>query len=178
MGTRADFYVGRGESAEWLGSIAFDGYPDGLVKTSILQASTEAAFREAVKQEISTRDDGTKPEDGWPWPWQDSRTTDFAYAFDGGKVLSSCFGHEWEDPLAPEPEGDDGTGELRGPKTAVFPDMSARENVAAPGRSVPECWRSPPPSSCTRRVRAPPRVPASLPGKSGQGLTAQKYPQP
>lgn len=27
MGTRADFYIGRGENAEWLGSIAWDGDP-------------------------------------------------------------------------------------------------------------------------------------------------------
>ena len=27
MGTRADFYVGRGEKAEWVGSIAMDGVP-------------------------------------------------------------------------------------------------------------------------------------------------------
>jgi hypothetical protein len=32
MGTRADFYVGRGETAEYLGSIAWDGYPDGLMR--------------------------------------------------------------------------------------------------------------------------------------------------
>lgn len=30
MGTRADFYVGRGTEAEWIGSIALDGYPDGI----------------------------------------------------------------------------------------------------------------------------------------------------
>ena len=30
MGTRADFYVGRGESAEWLGSVAWDGNPRGI----------------------------------------------------------------------------------------------------------------------------------------------------
>lgn len=31
MGTIADFYVGRGPKAEWIGSIAWDGYPDGIV---------------------------------------------------------------------------------------------------------------------------------------------------
>lgn len=30
MGTRADFYVGRGEQAEWLGSIAWDGNPGAI----------------------------------------------------------------------------------------------------------------------------------------------------
>ncbi len=31
MGTRADFYVGLGEQAEWLGSVAWDGNPDNDV---------------------------------------------------------------------------------------------------------------------------------------------------
>jgi hypothetical protein len=30
MGTRADFYIGCGRDSEWIGSIAWDGYPDGL----------------------------------------------------------------------------------------------------------------------------------------------------
>ncbi len=29
MGTRADFYTGRGQTAQWLGSIAWGGYPVG-----------------------------------------------------------------------------------------------------------------------------------------------------
>jgi hypothetical protein len=31
MGTRADFYIGRGTEAEWLGSVAWDGYPGGVI---------------------------------------------------------------------------------------------------------------------------------------------------
>ena len=30
MDERADFYVGRGEDAEWLGSITWNGYPKAL----------------------------------------------------------------------------------------------------------------------------------------------------
>ena len=30
MGTRADLYIGRGTDAEWIGSVAWDGYPSGL----------------------------------------------------------------------------------------------------------------------------------------------------
>jgi hypothetical protein len=40
MGTRADFYVGRGGQAEWLGSIAWDGYPSGIDKW-VFSVSTE-----------------------------------------------------------------------------------------------------------------------------------------
>jgi hypothetical protein len=128
MGTRADFYVGRGEDAEWIGSVAWDGYPDGFRKGGILNAATEDAFRAAVTRMLGRRDDATTPDLGWPWPWEDSRTTDYAYAFDSGKVWASCFGHEWFDPTKPEPEEDT-------PKSAVFPDMSARKAATLGPRS-------------------------------------------
>ena len=40
MGTRADFYIGRGATAEWIGSIAWDGYPDGI-PAPILEATDD-----------------------------------------------------------------------------------------------------------------------------------------
>jgi hypothetical protein len=127
MGTRADFYIGRGESAEWLGSIAWDGYPDGM-EPELVSAETEDAFKTALAAFASKRDDWTKPEQGWPWPWETSRTTDYAYAFDEGKVWASCFGRGWQS--AAEYDGD-----LELPKTAVFPDMSERKNVTFGPRS-------------------------------------------
>jgi hypothetical protein len=80
MGTRADFYVGRGPNAEWIGSIAFDGYPDGItMKTEeklpwpegqehidwpegkhLFDATTEAEFRERVERFFQYRDDATR----------------------------------------------------------------------------------------------------------------------
>ncbi len=97
MGTRADYYVGRGPTAEWLGSIAWDGDWPG---DGVLEATTEADFRHAVATEFASREDGTTPTMGWPWPWNDSRTTDVAYAFDGGRVWKSEFGRAWHDPAA------------------------------------------------------------------------------
>ena len=125
MGTRADFYVGRGEQAEWLGSIAWDGYPDGI-EAAVLKAKTESTYRRLVVRMIEGRDDGTKPDQGWPWPWNDSRTTDYAYAFDGRKVHASAFGHEWFDPLKEQPEDT--------PESAMFPDMSTRKNAVYSGK--------------------------------------------
>jgi hypothetical protein len=93
MGTRADYYLGRGERAEWLGSSAWDGHPVSLKE--IAGAETEKAFLDAVNERLS-EDDGTRPKDGWPWPWETSSTTDFAYAWDEGKVWISCFGREWQ----------------------------------------------------------------------------------
>lgn len=126
MGTRADFYVGRGKDAEWLGSIAWDGYPDGI-DPAILEATQSERYREAVASFLK-REDGTTPELGWPWPWDDSQTTDFAYALDGEKVHASSFGSEWCDPLDQELDW-----ESLEDKAAEFPDMSKRSKPAQAG---------------------------------------------
>lgn len=122
MGTRADFYTGRGRNAVWIGSIAWDGYPEGI-ENEILKATTEKEFREGIAEHMSARDDFTSPEMGWPWPWDDSRITDYSYAFDNGKVWASCFGHKWFDPLVPQSDDED----ERSPKEE-FPDMKAISN--------------------------------------------------
>ena len=128
MGTRADFYVGRGEQAEWLGSIAWDGYPNGN-PAPITAMTSEESYRGRVEEVLQKcADHATRPADGWPWPWKDSRTTDYAYAFDDGKVWASNCGHEWFVAFGPEPEEDT-------PKSAVFPDMSARQRVVLGKRS-------------------------------------------
>lgn len=126
MGTRADFYVGKGKNAEWLGSIAYDGYPDGIPE-GLLRAISEKGYREEVAGAL-VGEEATLPEDGWPWPWEDSRTTDYAYAFFDGKVLASNFGRAWFDPLRPETN----TGEK---KEVVFPNMKSQQNVALGPRS-------------------------------------------
>lgn len=139
MGTRADYYIGRGENAEWIGSTAWDGYPSGIDPT-VLQATEINEYKERIIEHVTKRDDYTSPADGWPWPWDDSKTTDYAYAFDGGKVWCSCFGSNWFDPLLPEPpeEGDEEESEEpQGKYTdvpAVFPDMTKRKNVALGGK--------------------------------------------
>jgi hypothetical protein len=129
MGTRADFYEGRGTDAEWLGSIAWDGYPEGLSdQPELLQATTAEGFKEAVAALLAERDDGTTPDQGWPWPWENSRTTDYAYAFDSGSVWASYFGHSWFPATEQEPEDET-------PKDAAFPDMSSRQRVTLGERS-------------------------------------------
>lgn len=208
MGTRADFYVGRGPDAEWIGSTAWDGYPDGFgvnpvgdfnqalsdikrviknlddfdwkakglsfedamvlimnrvpleralktlkaykpkgksrVTYPMFTATTEEAFRAAIAEHVAVRDDFTSPDEGWPWPWNDSEITDYAYAFDDGKVWG--YGPPWFDvaaQLAETPEESEArieranaeyekTGYVR-PEDRnnpfPFPDMSARKNV-------------------------------------------------
>lgn len=106
-----------------MGSIAWDGYPSGIWPR-ILKAKTEKAFRKQVGQFLKSRDDATYPYDGWPWPWENSQTTDYAYAFDAGKVWACSFGCGWFNPLGEEPEY-----EYDEPKTVEFPDMAAVRKV-------------------------------------------------
>ncbi len=133
MGTRADFYVGRGGDAEWLGSVAFDGGPFDM-PDALIRSTSESMFRREMSKFLSNRDDATFPEMGWPWPWDDSTTTDFAYAFENasttmvvGKVWA--FSVAWFDPLRPEP-----ATKIRS-HDDIFPDMSERKNVARGKRS-------------------------------------------
>jgi hypothetical protein len=91
---------------------------------------SEEAWRAAVAAFLAKTSHATVPEQGWPWPWDDSATTDFAYALDGGRVWGSCFGHNWFDPCDPDYEVDWDAGEV-----ATFPDMSAVKNVTRGKRS-------------------------------------------
>lgn len=121
MGTRADFYIGRGQDAEWLGSVAWDGY-EWNGSCALMQATAPDKFRAAVAEIAAERDDFTAPAEGWPWPWSDSTTTDYSYVLHEGKVTVYSFGHE----LKP---GEDSEDEQEGPRVDWFPDMSARKNV-------------------------------------------------
>jgi len=126
MGTRADFYIGRGEQAEWLGSIAWDGHPDGIAE-SVLQAKDEQIYRAAVQCFLEGRDDRSLPADGWPWPWEDSHTTDYAYTFAGGSVWG-CNAGKWWDATQEEPALDDeAVNEWDALDDAVFPNMADRK---------------------------------------------------
>lgn len=135
MGARADFYIGRGVDAQWLGSIAWDGYPTGIVSyfdSELFNATTPEEFARVTAERLVTREDGTTPEMGWPWPWNNSRTTDYTYAFDDGQVWACCFGCAW----APIKEwlNDDCYTPCEGEPT-VFPDMAGQKNVASGSRS-------------------------------------------
>ena len=139
MGTRADFYVGRGKEAEWLGSITWDGYPEGVLE-HFQNLKDEGSYRAAVRRFFDARDDVTLPEEGWPWPWEDSTTTDFSYAYDDGKIWVSAFGEGWHTPeeikaneLACkahelDPDRNPEPPELWGGGEVDFPNMKDRTN--------------------------------------------------
>lgn len=141
MGTRADFYIGRGKTSKWLGSIAWDGYPDGIMLTGkkiqyghehsefpkgehLFDSVTEDQFTSRLSKFFEGRDDVTLPEQGWPWPWENGNTTDYSYAFDDGKVFGTCFGHGWWLASEKEPERD-------APKNIEWPDMKTDKHAPA-----------------------------------------------
>lgn len=138
MGTRADFYAGKGATAEWLGSVALDGYRKGI-DSQILNCQSEAAYRHAVAIFIAGRNDGTKPELGWPWPWETSATSDCSYWFFDGRCWDAIGSPEAYAPCDLPELIDDGEEVYRNWHAKLerieFPDMSARKNVTLGPRS-------------------------------------------
>src|SRR5271157_1998376 len=137
MGTRADYYIGTDEKAEWLGSTAYDGYPEG-VPQDLVKATTKEQFIEELNKIFAEQAHATKPEHGWPWPWEDSRTTDFAYAWDDANhaVMVSRFGRPYmpvTEYLAMDEAASDAYYAIG--HTQVFPDMKDRQNVTLGPRS-------------------------------------------
>ncbi len=133
MGTRADFYIGRGPEAEWIGSIAYDGYPEGI-PDDVLKATTVERFRANLMEFFASISHASLPEQhGWPWPWENSNTTDYAYAFDDGQVWGICFGHAPWWPASHRPE-EELERHSKLPDTA-WPDMSSKQNVTFGHRS-------------------------------------------
>lgn len=126
MGTRADFYIKKADEKDliWIASIAWDGYPDGIDK-EILGAKTQTEYIAELQKFLMDRNDVTLPKDGWPWPWDNSNTTDYGYCFNEGKVYANCFGNGFFDPLEEVKEDDE-------PKIVWehdYPDMSRIKNV-------------------------------------------------
>lgn len=133
MGTRADFYVGKGQSAEWIGSIAWDGNRDGI-PGYILKAKTEATFRKAVAVFFEKRDDVTLPAQGWPWPWDDSSTSDCSYWFFDKRCWDVAPG-DFYFPCDEDEANYDDDEVFKNRERVDFPDMSARKNVTFGKRS-------------------------------------------
>lgn len=127
MGTRADFYVGKGKDAEWIGSIAWDGYRSGI-KKEVLEATTEQDFRHALSVFFVDRDDVTLPVRGWPWPWKNSGTTDCSYWFFDGRVWE-----EFDDRYVPV-EGDP-QDHLENANPIEYPEFSTDNFARGSSRS-------------------------------------------
>jgi len=133
MGTRADFYIEEDSNLIWLGSIAWDGYTiderRGEKDKAIMSSKTKDKYIMALKDFVDGRDDFTSPENGWPWPWEDSCTTDYAYIFHGNRVQSYSWGKTRK--------GMNEDGEYIGeePQQPDWPNMKDIQNVDYGDRS-------------------------------------------
>ena len=141
MGTRADFYLGTDPaSMEWLGSVAYDGYaiadtPDrDPLDRAVARAKNAEVFYRAVATLLAENEHATLKEQGWPWPWKDSRGTDYAYCFDGTHTVYYCFGHG---PQHPGKSVFTKYGNYKRPflVKASFPDMTQYQRIASGSRS-------------------------------------------
>lgn len=138
MGTRADFYIRRTNDAEWLGSVAMDGYPEGIAP-AILDAKKEMEYRQAVSNFLDETSHATMPEQGWPWPWTDSNTSDYAYAWDNGVWYT--IGYQptrwWlhADGELPYDDVEKYEAALEGLQVTDFPNMEHMQNVTRGHRS-------------------------------------------
>ncbi len=102
--TAADFYIGRGPSAQWVGSLSHNARPGILHWTSagceVLDAVTALDYTRGLDTLLSLpsterRNWAHHPANGWPWCWHDSSLTGWCYAFDAGRVWISYFGRSW-----------------------------------------------------------------------------------
>ncbi len=123
MGTRCDFYLGRGPLAQYLGSIGHDAYVDAMAER-FEGIQTQDAFN-ARLTEVFAEYGEIKAEHGWPWPWRDSHTTDTVVAFDGGQLWTNHYDGCW----APLADFENPTAQA-----LLFPDMRAALEATPEGR--------------------------------------------
>jgi hypothetical protein len=96
MGTRAQFFIGDPqdvEGREWLGCVAWDGYPDGDVGDTLKEVTTVEQFRQAITGLMYARDDFCDPAtNSFPFPWKDDLfLTDCTYAWYDNAVQFTYF---------------------------------------------------------------------------------------
>ena len=98
---RADFFLSRGGDAEWLGSIAWGGYPDSAAIHTIAGASSPEDYASRVAALLNATEGSTSPTRGHDAPWPGvghassraayytgrgtGKTIDYVYVWEGGK---------------------------------------------------------------------------------------------
>lgn len=96
MGSRADFYIGIKEP-KWIGSINQDGHPWHIPCKLLVQIN--ATMYEEITVEFLMARAGYIESHGdeWPWPWEDSRMTDYSYFF--SKSYSCVYAYSATDKI-------------------------------------------------------------------------------
>lgn len=96
----ADFYIGRGETADYLGSVWGDVSPDDLKAITLFQSRTEDLYDEKDfyrdVMSLIESDEFEKSNDRMTWPhrYATSGASDWAYCFDKATVHVYEEGHQ------------------------------------------------------------------------------------
>jgi hypothetical protein len=78
---RADFYtLDEDRGMVWLGSVTKFGDPS-MVPAEILIQNGLQNFEFELDDYLECHPYGVKASEGWPWEWEDSQMTDYAYLF-------------------------------------------------------------------------------------------------
>lgn len=137
MGTRCDFYtVNDTKKLVWVGSYGWDGNPGGVQEMMGIHKSTsQGNYVKRIVDYLKANDGYIAGEDGWPWPWETSATTDYYYIFHEDKVYVGAWGGELveiniylkhEDSICEE---EDGFEEYFSGVKFELPDMSKIQKV-------------------------------------------------
>lgn len=98
---KADFYVGMGEDADWVGSVSKGG-SIWYVPIELLIQVNRVMFEElAIDYIKSCNGIVANHICQWPWPWNDSKFTPYSYIFspEHEKVYLSIEGEDLLDPI-------------------------------------------------------------------------------
>ena len=98
---KADFYVGQGRQAEWIGSVSKCGEV-WEVSPKIFLHVNQTMYEEAVIEYINFCEGIVANHScQWPWEWSDGRMTDYSYFFlpEQEKVYMSIEGGILLDPI-------------------------------------------------------------------------------
>jgi hypothetical protein len=126
--TRGDFYIGQGPESNWIGSITHDAFPQNI-PLDILICINPTLYEELVVEFIEKMNGIIKTNgQGWPWPWHDSKLTDYSYIFEPtvDKVLASHLGEDLFDPIAIV-QGEDMNNAITGFGPPIFRNMVKRK---------------------------------------------------
>ena len=78
MGTKADFYTKDGDVLIWQGSIEWEG-AENHIPDSVIQSSCNEEFLINLETYFKKKRDAIPSNKGWPWNWDSSKYTDYAY---------------------------------------------------------------------------------------------------
>ncbi|WP_241832828.1 hypothetical protein [Amycolatopsis sp. CB00013] len=109
MSSNTDFYLGRGDEAEWIGSLHGECYPENFLAVPpvrlAITATDETVFREAVADAFDVWEEESlghvyHRKGGWPWPWYSSHNSSWIITFDPQRQRGVRHGGRRR-PLAP-----------------------------------------------------------------------------